>query len=269
MEIGIVGAGFAGLSAAKVLGQFNHDVTVFESCPDVGGVWSRTRRYPGVTTQNVRSTYGFSDFPMPRSLPEWPSGEQVQRFLEAYVERFGLRDRVRLQTEVVAAELDEEAGRWRLTLREAATGDAGTAECDWLVVANGIFCDPFVPALAGQEAFAGAGGRVCHTSELHELDEARGRHVVVVGYGKSSCDVADAVSPVAASTSVVARHLLWKMPRRLGGALNYKYLMLTRMGEALFRYIRPKGFERFLHGPGNGVRRALLDSAAPSQIGGS
>jgi hypothetical protein len=65
-------------------------------------------------------------------------------------------------------------------------------------------------------------------------------------------------SDVAASTTVVARHLLWKMPRRLGGALNYKYLMLTRMGEALFRYIEPVGLERVLHGPAKPVRDAML-----------
>ncbi|MEJ7716402.1 MAG: FAD-dependent oxidoreductase [Thermoleophilaceae bacterium] len=44
MHIGIIGAGFAGLSHAKVLREFGFDVTVFDKTPDVGGVWSRTRR---------------------------------------------------------------------------------------------------------------------------------------------------------------------------------------------------------------------------------
>jgi cation diffusion facilitator CzcD-associated flavoprotein CzcO len=56
MKIGIIGAGFAGRSAAKVLRQFGHEVTAFESAPDVGGVWSRTRRYPGLETQNNRGS---------------------------------------------------------------------------------------------------------------------------------------------------------------------------------------------------------------------
>lgn len=37
-----------------------------------------------------------------------------------------------------------------------------------------------------------------------------------------------------------------------------KYLLLTRMGEGLFRYIRLRGFERFLHGPGKPVRDGML-----------
>ena len=261
MRIAVVGAGFAGLSTAKVLRQSGFDVTVFERAPDVGGVWSRTRRYPGLRTQNNKDTYHLSDLPMPAHYPQWPSGEQVQQYLERYVEVFKLGSVLRLSTEVVSAELVDGESAWLIASRPAGHDGPGTSErYDHLVVANGIFSDPLVPSFAGRAAFTAAGGRVLAASQFHDLEAARDRNVVVVGYGKSSCDVAVPVSEVAARTSVVARQLLWKMPRKLGGALNYKYLMLTRMGEALFRYIRPKGFERFLHGPGDGLRRAMLDS---------
>ena len=98
-----------------------------------------------------------------------------------------------------------------------------------------------------------------HTSEFHDLEDARGKHIVVAGYGKSACDLAAAIADVSASTTVVARQLIWKMPKRPGG-INIKYVLLTRMGEGLFRYIRPTGFERFLHGPGDPVRRGMLQS---------
>src|SRR5699024_7641835 len=105
-----------------------------------------------------------------------------------------------------------------------------------------------------------AGGRICATSEFNHLDQARGKHVLVVGYGKSSCDVAAQVGNVAASTKVIARELIWKMPRKIMNVLNYKYLMLTRLGEGLFPYIEQKGFERFLHGAGRGVRDKMIGS---------
>ncbi|MEU5948081.1 NAD(P)/FAD-dependent oxidoreductase [Micromonospora sp. NPDC047465] len=260
MRIAVVGAGFAGLSAAKVLRQSGFEVSVFEKSPDVGGVWSSTRRYPGLRTQNNKGTYHLSDLPMPAHYPQWPSGEQVQQYVESYVDRFGLRPVLRLATEVVAAKLVDDETAWLIASRPTGGRDPATWErYDHLVVANGIFSEPLIPHFEGRADFVAAGGRVLACGEFHDLEAARGKHVLVVGYGKSSCDVAVPLSDVAARTDVVARQLLWKMPRKLGGAVNYKYLLLTRMGEALFRYIRVKGFERFLHGPGNGLRRGMLD----------
>jgi hypothetical protein len=42
--------------------------------------------------------------------------------------------------------------------------------------------------------------------------------------------------------------------------LNFKFLLLTRMGEALFKYIEVKGFEKFLHGAGKPIRDSMLGS---------
>ena len=81
MRVGIIGAGVAGLATAKVLQQAGHEVAVYEKAPDVGGVWSRTRRYPGLTTQSPKAQYSLSDYPMPRDYPEWPTGAQVQAYL--------------------------------------------------------------------------------------------------------------------------------------------------------------------------------------------
>ena len=259
MTIAVIGAGFAGLGTAKVLREVGFDVVVFEKAPDVGGVWSRTRRYPGLRTQNNKGSYRLSDHPMPRSFPEWPSGEQVQSYLEGYVARFGLAEVLRLGTEVTRASLSEAGDSWEVASR-GPDGRFTIETFEQLVVANGIFSVPAVPAYPGTEEFTAAGGRVLPPGQLSGIDELDGRHVVVVGYGKSACDVAVPASEVAASTTVVARELLWKMPTKLQGVLNYKYLMLTRLGEALFRWIEPAGVERFLHGPGDGVRRRMLGS---------
>lgn len=253
MRIAIVGAGFAGLASAKVLRELGHDVTAHDRTPDVGGVWSRTRRYPGLKTQNNKQTYRFSDHPMPRRYPQWLEGAQVQEYLEAYVERFGLAPCLRLGTEVERA-VPAEGGGWEVTTA------AGTEHYDHLVVANGIFCEPALPDFEGVAELTAAGGRLIATSELAGLDEVRDRHVLMVGYGKSSCDVAVEVSRVAASTTVVARGLLWKVPRRIKGVLNYKYLLLTRLGEGLFPYQRLTGVERALHARDSAVPSAMLGS---------
>jgi cation diffusion facilitator CzcD-associated flavoprotein CzcO len=258
MRIGIVGAGVAGLTTAKVLTQAGHDVEVFDKAPDVGGVWSRTRRYPGLTTQSPKAQYSFSDHKMPKDFPEWPTGAQVQEYLASYAAAKGLDPLLRLSTTVTSA-APLPGGGWRLGVL-AESGEVRTVEFDRLVVANGVFCEPAMPTYDGADEFRAAGGQLIAGTELHDAEQARDRHVVVVGYGKSACDVTVPISEVAASTDVIARQLLWKVPRRIARVLNFKMLLLTRMGEALFRYLRLRGFEKFLHGPGNGVRRRMLNS---------
>jgi cation diffusion facilitator CzcD-associated flavoprotein CzcO len=259
VRVGIVGAGVAGLVTAKVLAEVGHDVVVYDRTPDVGGVWSATRRYPGLSTQSPRDTYAFSDFPMPRDLPEWPSGEEVQAYLSAYAAHTGVERLLRLDTEVTAAVPRD--GGWTLTTSSPTS--AGTDDVDHLVVANGVFCEPAMPALPGLEEFTAAGGEVLPATELHDAERTRGKHTVVLGYGKTACDVAVAVGGTAASTTVVARQLVWKVPRWVGGFLNFKHLLLTRLGESLFRYRYLRGVETFLHGPANGLRRRILDSLGP------
>ncbi|MDP3967274.1 MAG: NAD(P)/FAD-dependent oxidoreductase [Nocardioides sp.] len=253
MKIAIVGAGFAGVSSAKVLTQLGHDVTVLEKTPDIGGVWSRTRRYPGLKTQNNKGTYCLSDLKMPRSYPEWPSGEQVADYLTSYAEKFGLLPLIRLNAEVTQA-VPSAGGGWDVTTA------AGTEHFDHLVLASGIFSRPFVPPVEGLADFEAAGGTYIPSSEFHSLDQVRGKHTVILGYGKSACDITVEIAREAASTTVVARELLWKMPRKVKGVLNYKYLMLTRMGEGLFRYRAVNGAEKLLHANDSKIANGMLGS---------
>jgi len=257
LKIAIVGAGFGGLSSAKVLTEFGHDVHVFEKESEVGGVWTASRRYPGLGTQNVRSTYALSDYPYPKGTPEWPSGEQVQNYLAGYVTTFNLSQKISLNTTVVSTHQSAD-GKWTLTL--SANGETRTEGFDYLIIANGIFSDPFVPEFNGSDAFKAAGGKIMHTVDFHDLASVKGKKVVVVGYGKSSCDVANACVGTAASVTITARHLIWKVPKKLKNVLNYKMLLLTRMGEALFPYIQLKGAEAFLHGKGKKVSAGMLGS---------
>lgn len=272
MRIAIIGAGFAGLAAGKVLGDFGHDVTIYEKAPDVGGVWSESRRYPGLSTQNDKGTYHLSDLPMPKAYPEWPSGQQVQEYLASYAEKFDLVKRLRLGTEVLSTTLDDhgvgavdaaaDPALHPVTWTVTASGPGGeTSETyDYLVVANGIFSQPSIPSWKGADAFTAAGGRLCAPSDVHSLDDVAGKNVLVVGYGKSACDIATAITPAAESTTVVARQVIWKMPKMINGMLNFKFLMLTRMGEALFEYQNTKGVEKVMHGPGKPVRNGMLGS---------
>ena len=258
-SICIIGAGFAGLTSARVFKALGYEVTLYEKEADVGGVWSASRRYPGLTTQNTRTTYELSDFPMPLSYPEWPSGEQVQLYMQSYVDHYDFNEQVHLNKTVLATSFDAGRNVWTVNTR-GLTSEVETAEFDYLIIGNGIFSVPSIPTYKGVESFIEAGGRICHTSEFTRREDARDKNVLVIGYGKSSCDVANAIQDITASTNVVARSLIWKIPKMIANKLNYKHLFLSRMSEALFRYIHLRGMDKFFHTLGNPIRKAMLNS---------
>lgn len=255
-KVAIVGAGFAGLSTARIFQQYGIIPTVYEKENEVGGVWASSRRYPGLTTQNPKDTYYLSELKMDKSYPEWPHGHQVQEYIDKYVDFVGIRKYIQFNTTVTKTYLD---GHKKWVVETTNKNNESSKETfDYLIVCNGIFSKPFIPNFNGTEAFKQAGGQIVHTSQFNEKEIANGKNIVVIGYGKSSLDVASAVSDIASSTTVVARNIIWKVPKKFFGVLNMKYILLTRLGENLFQYIRPKGFAKFLHGSGKFIRNGLL-----------
>ena len=228
MRVGIVGAGPSGLAAARAFSALGLDVVVFESAPDIGGVWSATRRYPGIATQNDKYTYAYSDRRMDDEYAEAPAGADVRAYLQAFARENRLEPLIRLRTRVVGAEPVD--GGW--TFETHGPDGVGRETVDWLIVANGLCSMPYVQALAGRDDFEAAGGRVLVPSQIGDADALHDRDVVVIGWGKSAADIAVAAAPVARSVTVVARHIGWKLPRQIGG-ISFQRVMLSRVGEFL------------------------------------
>lgn len=228
-SVAIIGAGVSGIVTARMLADVGCRVTIFEQAADVGGVWSESRRYPTISTQDDRRSYSFSDAPMPEEFGEHPRGADVRAHLAQYVAAHGLAPHLHLATEVVTVgPVDDRT--WEVE----TSGPRGrtTARFDWVVAANGLFSIPHVPDWPGRDAFEAAGGRVLTPGSLGDGSVLHGRTVVVVGWGKTACDVATVASGIAETTTLVARRLTWKYPKRIGSSsLNFRHLVLTRAGE--------------------------------------
>ena len=230
MRVAIVGAGVAGLVNAKVLQSLGVEVVVYEARSDVGGVWSATRGYPGQRIQNDKRSYSLSDFPMPESYPSHPGRAQLQAYFAAYARHNRLEASIRCSTTVTQARFDAHLNRWTIT----GDGPNGRIEdwADWLIIANGTLSTPNRPDLEGADVFARAGGRIVDASEIGDDADFTGQRVVLLGYGKSATDIAAAIAGQAASVSLVARSVPWKLPERLG-PLTFEHLVITRLGEHL------------------------------------
>ena len=211
-RVAVVGGGPAGLAALRALTARGVDATVFERGGRVGGVWTLedrpTAAYRSLHLITSKARTEFAEHPMPADTPDYPARDAVGRWLEDYVERFGLAPRIRLNAEVTSARRDR---GWHL---ETATGDR--ERFDVLVVASGhneIAAWPS-PAYPGSDDFAG--------EQLHALGFGHGRdfedkRVMVVGMGNSAMDIATDVSHFAAKTLLSVRRGSWVIPKRLLG----------------------------------------------------
>jgi cation diffusion facilitator CzcD-associated flavoprotein CzcO len=153
----------------------------------------------------------YSDFPMPDSYPDFPHHSQLAEYFDAYVERFGFRDRIRFETEVERAERRDD-GRWDVR----AGGETRTY--DALIVANGHHWDARwpEPAFPGHDRFAGV---QMHSHDYKGDDPAlfRDRSVVVLGMGNSAMDIAVDSSFAARATYLAARRGAYIVPKYLLG----------------------------------------------------
>ena len=121
-QVVIIGAGISGLVTAKALKEYGYDVIVLEKENGIGGVWALSRHYPGLTTQNTKDTYHFSDLPMPIHYPEFPTGKQMLEYLSDYAETFDLWPHIMLNKKVTGVKYDAPNNK---KLWEIAVDDGG------------------------------------------------------------------------------------------------------------------------------------------------
>lgn len=214
--VAVIGAGISGLTSGKMLGDYGIDYTCFESGDCVGGNWAfanpngHSSAYRSLHIDTSKDLLSFEDFPMPPDYPDFPHHSDIKRYLDAYADTFGLRERIRFETPVEHAErLD--GGGW--SIRTAA----GEERFDVLVVANGHHWDPRLPDFPG--TFTGEAIHSHHYISPTEPLELKGRRVLVVGIGNSAADIISELSQRSHGNEVTVstRSGAWIMPKYVFG----------------------------------------------------
>jgi dimethylaniline monooxygenase (N-oxide forming) len=218
MRVCVIGAGSSGIAAAKALHERGFDFDCFEKSDRVGGNWvfgnsnGMSAAYRSLHINTSRERMAYADFAMPASYPDFPHHTQIAAYFDAYVDRFGFRDRISFETGVAHAACTPD-GRWEIVL------DSGeTRAYDALMVANGHHWDARwpEPAFPGADDFAG-GQMHSHQYTGEDPEFFRDKRVVVLGMGNSAMDIAVEASFSAAAVFLAARRGAWVLPKYLFG----------------------------------------------------
>ncbi len=172
----VVGAGPAGLAAARALAERGVPYRVLERGPAAAHVWRNL--YDSLRLHTGKHLSTLPGLRFPRATPLFPSRTDLIEYLEQYRERFALR--VETGVDVQRAE-PRAGGGWTLAT------SAGEIEAGALVMATGIVSWPITPSFDGQQTFT---GRILHSVEYRRPQPFQGRRVLVVGCGNSGGEIA-------------------------------------------------------------------------------
>jgi thioredoxin reductase len=212
VKVAVVGAGAAGLVAARELLRAHHEVTVFEQSSRVGGIWVyqgesepdllgqtgprlHASMYASLRTNLPRDLMAFFDFPFDASgggVDEWsryPGHAQVLSYLEKFAETFDISRLIRFNTKVVKTVYTDQ---WKLTF-DTFQGEV-TEKFDALTVCNGHYSEPRVPDVPGLSHFPAS---VMHSHNYRSPDMFAGMKVAIAGTASSGTDLANEISTVA------------------------------------------------------------------------
>ena len=130
----VIGAGSSGIAAVKALHERGIPVDCFEKSDRVGGNWvfanknGMSSAYRSLHTNTSRERMEYSDFPMPKSYPDFPHHTQIAQYFSDYVAHFGLarhdhvRDRGRARGRGIGWRLDGHARYGRHAAVRRAAG---------------------------------------------------------------------------------------------------------------------------------------------------
>ncbi|MEV0245181.1 NAD(P)/FAD-dependent oxidoreductase [Nocardia sp. NPDC050712] len=228
-RIVVIGAGVSGIASAITLQRNGfHDFVILEKGSDVGGVW-HWNHYPGLTCDVPSQLYQFGFAPNPKWSAVFAPGPEIQQYLGDVVDQFELRPRIRLNSEVVAAEFT--GSGWRVE-----TGDGTVHEADFVIAATGVLHHPAQPELPGLDEFT---GDVLHTARWDDSMPTAGRRIAVIGTGSTGVQVVSALQSKAGRLTHFVRSPQWVIwapmwlpqPAAVGAVLD----RLPEVNKALYR----------------------------------
>ena len=202
----IVGAGVCAIALAVALGQLGISYTIVEKNAELGGTWY-VNRYPGCGVDTPNHSYSYSFGSRNAWTRYFCQREELLNYLKKVAAEYGIREHLRLNTQLTSSRWDESKRRWisTLTTKEGEESFESTV----LVSAIGQLNDPSRAHFKGEEDFHGLILHSALWSEDIKLDDKR---VAVIGTGATAMQLVPSIANHVASVTVFQRTAQWARP---------------------------------------------------------
>ena len=232
LPVAVVGAGPAGLAAARALRVRGLPYIQFERHHDVGGIWDidnpGTPMYESAHFISSRDKSGFFDFPMPARYADYPSRTEILEYTHSFADAYGLRAGIRFDSTVMRGEQAPD-GSWMLDTSH------GAVRASALVCCTGVTWDPRTPEVPGH-----FDGEIIHSVRYRDPSQFAGRRVLIVGLGNSGADIACDAAMSADAAFISTRRGYHFIPKFIAGSPSDQTEWLPIWGERLlYRVMRP------------------------------
>lgn len=201
-HVTIIGAGHTGVAMAVYLQRIGVNFTIVERQPRFGGTWV-ANHYPGLRVDVSGFVYQYNFAPY-KWRSHFPTQAEVLEYVDFVVDRYDLTKDARLGTEVLAADWDEEARRWKVGL-----SDGSTLSSNFVISASGLFSTANTPNIPGLSDF---GGEVLHTARWNDDYDASGKTVALIGNGSSGTQLLPWLAANADKVYAFQRTPQWIVP---------------------------------------------------------
>jgi 4-hydroxyacetophenone monooxygenase len=203
----VIGCGESGLLAAIRLQQAGIPFTVVEKNAGPGGTWWENT-YPGARVDVANHFYCYSFEPSNQWSHYFAEQPELRQYFVDVMDKHGIGEHVRWETEVVSAAWDDPSGVWTVTLC-SADGATSTMDVRAMISAVGQLNRPQIPDIDGADTFSGP---VFHSAAWDHDVPLAGRRVALIGAGASGFQIAPAIAEDVEHLDVFQRTAQWMFP---------------------------------------------------------
>ncbi|CAH1435050.1 unnamed protein product [Lactuca virosa] len=225
-DVAVIGAGAAGLVAARHLRREGHSVVVFERESQVGGTWIYTNKtepdpigvdsnrpvvhsslYASLRTNLPREAMSLREYPFVakktghRDPRRFPGHREVLEYLKDYATEFAIGELVRFDTEVSRVSQGEN-GKWEVRSIKRKEEELHLDEAfDAVVVCTGHYTDPRIAQIPGADRWP---GKQIHSHNYRTPEPFQDQVVVIIGSSASAVDISREIATVAKEVHIAS-----------------------------------------------------------------